>query len=139
MLCGLRAKTRSASSQIVSVATRPSTAAVEGNPRAPIAMAHNGENRTPPMLAPLYAIASAAGRARTNQGDTSALIAEALVAPQPAPLKTAATKSCHGADAKPQPRTPRVRDEIPALVTVAAPNRAWSCGSRADISAPIRK
>jgi hypothetical protein len=42
-----------------------------------------GEKITPPILPPFYAMARAAGRARTNQGEAIALIAAALIAPQP--------------------------------------------------------
>ena len=64
-------------------------------------------------------MASAAGRVRTNQGDTMALMAAAPMAAQPAPLKIVAAKSCHGDVAAAQPRTPIASDSAPALVTAA--------------------
>jgi hypothetical protein len=75
------------------------------------------------MLPPLYAIASAAGRVRTNQGETIALSAAALIAPQPAPLSAVATNSCQGDTAVAQPRTPSARQSAPAFVTVGTPKR----------------
>ena len=83
----------------------------------------SGEKTTPPMLAPLYAVASAAGRRRTNQGETISLTATPPIAAQPAPLGNVAAKSCHGAAASDQPMTPSASISAPALVTVARPSR----------------
>ena len=113
--CGVREKMRSASIHIVSAMTIPIAAAAVGNPSAPIAITHSGEKMTPPMLPPLYAIASAAGRVRTNQGETSILMAAALIAPQPAPLSKVDAKSCQGAAATAQPKTPTRQAECAGL------------------------
>src|SRR5438874_2292796 len=99
----------------------PMAAAAAGNPNSAIAITQSGEKTTPPMLAPLYAIESAAGRARTNQGETIALTAAPPVAAQPAPLNKVAAKSCQGAAATAQPSTPRPVASAAALVTVAMP------------------
>src|SRR5271163_1779284 len=68
--------------------TMPIAAAASGNPCTLMPATQSGEKTTPPMLAPLYAMDSAAGRVRTNHGETIALTAVAPIAAQPAPLVT---------------------------------------------------
>jgi len=63
------------------------------------------------------------GAGAYEQGETIALIAAALIAPQPATLNTLATKSCQGAVEVAQPRTPAARQSAPAFVTATAPKR----------------
>ncbi len=101
----------------------PIAAAATGKPANPIATTQSGENTTPPMLAPLYAMESAAGRRRTNHGETTALIAAAPIAAQPTPLNSAAAKSCHGSDATAHAKTPVPMESAPAFVTAAMPKR----------------
>ena len=84
-------------------------------------------------------MASAAGRERTNHGETMALMAAALMAPQPAPLSAVATNSCHGSVAVAQPRMPTARESAPAFVTADAPKRRCNAGRRAPTTAPTRK
>src|SRR6185503_13073448 len=97
------------------------------------------ERITPPMLAPLYASPSAAGRARTNQGETIALIAAALIPPQPSPLGRAAAKRCHGSAATDHPKAPAARQSAAVLVTTPAPRCRWIAGRLAPVTAPTRK
>jgi hypothetical protein len=80
--------------------------AAQENPSVPIAATQKGGKITPPILPPLYAMARAAGRTRTNQGKAIALTAAALIAPQPAQLNPLATKGCQGAVEVAQPRIP---------------------------------
>ena len=84
-------------------------AAASGKPKQEIAATESGEKITPPMLAPLYAVASAAGRLRINQGETIAFTAAADIATQPAARQCVATKSCHGSAASAQPMIPTPR------------------------------
>src|SRR5471032_2732675 len=84
-------------------------------------------------------MASAAGRARTNQGETIALSAAALIVPHPAPLRVAAAKSCHGNAAVAQPMTPVPINSAPIFVTIAAPKRLCKPGRFAPVIAPERK
>jgi|SRR6476469_3830076 hypothetical protein len=84
-------------------------------------------------------MASAAGLRRTNQGETMALTAAALVAAQPAPLSASAGSSCHGSAATAQPATPTASASAPALVVAATPKRRCSAGRLATATAPIRK
>jgi hypothetical protein len=51
--CGVFESVRSARTQIVITMTIPIAAAAMGKPKNPIAATHNGENTTPPTLAPL--------------------------------------------------------------------------------------
>src|SRR5258707_15632132 len=97
----------------------PFAAAAEGNPTRPMAAAQSGEKITPPILPPLYAIASAAGRSLMNHGATIALIAATPIVIQPAPLRSVAAKSCQGTAAMDQPYTPSARSTAPAFVTAA--------------------
>jgi hypothetical protein len=85
-------------------------------------MAQNGAKRMPPALAPLSAWPNASGRRWSNHGETIAMMAAPLVTAQPAPLRVAATNSCHGAAANDQPTMPITRANVPAWVTVAMPN-----------------
>ncbi len=103
--------------------TMPISAAAVGNPSSAMAATQSGEKMMPPTLPPLYAMPSAAGRERTNQGETIALTAAALIAHQPAPLSKAATKSCHGAAATAQPKVPSASDRTAALVMTGTPNQ----------------
>src|SRR5215469_12445662 len=137
--CGVREIKRSARSQTVNSMTKLITAAACENPSNPIEPTQSGEKITPPILPPLYAMARAAGRERTNQGETIALTAAALIAPQPAPLNTPATKRCQGASALAHPRIPTARQIAPAFVAVAAPKRRYSAGKFALVTAPMRK
>src|SRR4051812_173389 len=73
--CGVRAKNFAARTHTVMIAARPTTAAAAGNPIAAIANTQSGEKISPAKLAPLYAVPSAAGRVRTNQGETTAFTA----------------------------------------------------------------
>jgi hypothetical protein len=83
------------------------------------------------MLAPLYAVARAAGRARSNQGATIALTAAAPIATRPTPLRIAAGKSCDGVAATAHPITPAARISAPADVTRETLKRRYSAeGSR---------
>src|SRR5208282_5459289 len=71
MCCGVRENKWSARNPTVNTMTRLIAAAAIENPSVPIAFTQSGEKITPPTLPPLYAIARAAGRVRTNQGETS--------------------------------------------------------------------
>ena len=66
---------------------------------------------------------SAAGRARMNQGETSALTADALMVPQPAPLSSVTAISCQGSVTTDQPKMPTTSASEPALVTAGGPKR----------------
>ena len=66
---------------------------------------------------------SAAGRARTNQGETAAFTGTAPIAAQPAPLTTVAAKSCQGVAATAQPTTPADSRIAAAIVTAGNPKR----------------
>src|SRR5215470_4875107 len=79
-----------------------------------------GGKRTPPTLAPLRARLSAFGRSRSNQRATMALMAALLVVAQPAPVSSAAAKSCQGDCARDQVMTPSAHAIAPALVTAAS-------------------
>ena len=57
------------------------------------------------------------GRARTNQGETTALTATPPIAAQPAPLTSVAANSCHGAAAIAQPQTPADKRTAATMVT----------------------
>ena len=82
-------------------------------------------------------MARAAGLARTNQMDTIALSAAALMAAQPAPLSTAARNICHGSAATAQPHTPNAALVAAALVTAAAnPKRRYNEGRLAVADGP---
>ncbi len=83
-------------------------------------------------------MASAAGRRRSNHGETMALTAAALMALQPAPLKSAAANSCQGAAAIDQANTPSPRHSAAARVAPAMPSRRLSAGRLPATSAPIR-
>lgn len=72
MCCGVRENKWSARNPTVNTMTRLIAAAAIENPSVPIAFTQSGEKITPPTLPPLYAIARAAGRVRTNQGETIA-------------------------------------------------------------------
>ena len=113
--------------------------AAQGKPSSPIAATQSGEKTTPPMLDPLYADASAAGRLRTNHGATIALTAAAPMVTQPPPLNSVAIKSCHRSCASAQPATPIASASEPALVTRTRPKRAYSLGRLAITIAPNRK
>src|SRR5689334_13964011 len=96
MEAGEQPSTRVANSAMQTTITTPTEIAATGNPPQPISATHRGEKITPPMLAPLYAVDRAAGRSRSNQGDTIALMPAAPSATQPAPLNSVAAKSCQG-------------------------------------------
>jgi hypothetical protein len=68
-------------------------------------------------------MANAAGRVRTNHGETIALMAAAPIAAQPAPLSSVAPKSCQGSTARAQPAMPAASDSTPSLVTAGTPKR----------------
>ena len=91
------------------------------------------------MLAPLWAMDSAAGRVRTNHGETISLTAAAPIAAQLAPLNSVATKSCQGAVALAQPTTPTAKKIEPAFVAAGTPKRIWSVGKLATTTAPMTK
>jgi len=110
--------------------------AADGNPSNPMAATQSGEKTKPPMLDPLYADASAAGRLRTNHGATIALTAAAPMVTHPPPLNSVATKSCHGSCASAQPATPIASASEPALVTRAKPKQRYSLGRLAMTIAP---
>src|SRR6185312_10619634 len=80
-----------------------------------------------------------AGRERTNQGETIALSAAALIAPQPAPLSALTAKSCQGSVTVAQPIIPAANESAPAFVTPAAPKRRCNADSLAPVTAPTRK
>ena len=82
---------------------------------------------------------SAAGRRRTNQGDTIALIAAAPVAAQPKPLNSVAAKSCHGSRAIAHPRIPSTAATAPARVSATNPKRRYNVARLATTTAPSRK
>jgi len=116
----------------------PTNSAAGANPNAAIKATHSGENTTPPMLAPLYAVASAAGRVRTNHGAITALTATAPIVTQPPPLSSAAAISCHGRSHSAQPSTPSVVTTAPVHAVAPTPNRACRRGSCATTRAPNR-
>ena len=128
-----------ANGQSMASMTAPTSAAAAPTPSVLINAAHSGVKTTPPMLAPLSAWLSAAGRRRSNHGDTMALIAAPLVAAHPAPVAAAATNSCHGAKAKPQPHSPNAVASTPKRVTAAIPNRRCASARHATMAAPTRK
>src|SRR6516225_4492128 len=74
---GVGENTRSARPHIVKRATVPIAVAAIGKPSELIAATQSGEKTMPPRLAPLYAMESAAGRLRANQGETIVLTAAA--------------------------------------------------------------
>src|ERR1700680_3969423 len=84
-------------------------------------------------------MASAAGRWRTNQGETMALRAAALIEPQPAPLSALTTNSCQGAVTVAHPTVPVARQSAPTFVTAAAPKQRCNADSFAPVTAPTRK
>jgi hypothetical protein len=63
------------------------------------------------------------------------MIAAPLVAANPAPVRIAAAKSCHGAPARAQPNSPRAVAPVAARVIDATPNRQCSSGRRMTIAA----
>jgi hypothetical protein len=67
--------------------TAPIAVAAATKPTRPMSATHSGVKTRPPMLAPLYAVARAAGRARSNHGATIALTAAAPIATQPHPVR----------------------------------------------------
>src|SRR6478609_4854525 len=137
--CGVFDKARSASSQTVTAVTTPIAGAATGKLRSAIAATHSGENTMPPTLAPLYAMDSAAGRVRMNQGETIWLTAAAPMAAQPAPLRTVAARSCQGSCATAQAVAQEPSASAPALVTPDTPKWRYSFGRLATTIAPIRK
>ena len=58
---------------------------------------------------------------------------------QPAPLRTDAAKSCHGASARAQPQMPIASSVAPAFVTAGTPKRWYSSGRFATTIDPTRK
>lgn len=120
---GVREKSRSARTHIVTAMTTPIVAAASGKPSTLMPATQSGEKTTPPMLAPLYAMDSAARRVRTNHGETIALTGAAPIAAQPASLKSVETKSCQGAVALDQPRMPTAKEIAPAFVATGTPKR----------------
>lgn len=108
-------------------------------PSRAISSAHSGANSTPPTLAPLKAIESAAGRFLSNHGATIALIAAPLVSAQPAPLGNAARNSSHGDGDRAHATTPAQASTPPMRVASASPKRRWIAGSRATMHAESRK
>jgi hypothetical protein len=117
----------------------PMIPAAAGKPAQPISTTQSGESTTPPMLAPLKAVPSAAGRCRANHGATIALIAAAPVAAQPAPDSSVAANNCQGCSASAQPSTPAAALTAPARVTATRPKRRCSAASRDTTTAPARK
>jgi hypothetical protein len=101
--------------------TVPMAVAAATKPTRPMRATHSAVNSRPPMLAPLYAVARAAGRARSNQGATIALTAAAPIATQPTPLRIAVARSCDGVVATAHPITPAARIRAPADVTRETP------------------
>lgn len=130
---------RPARIHIVASSTAATSNAALPMPNVPINATHSGEKITPPMLAPLNAMPSAAGRRRSNHGETIALIAAPLVNAQPAPLNGVAKKSCHGSHANPHPTSPMAVRTAPARVTRATPKRRCSLANLATNAAPSRK
>src|SRR5262245_34836585 len=122
-MAGVLENNRSASNQTTATVTSATRNDAWPKPRRSMATTHNGENTTPPMLAPLYAVASAMGRLRSNQGDRIALMAAALMDTQPAPLRSVAANRCHGSCAHAQPHTPNTAAIVPALVMAGTPKR----------------
>src|SRR5690349_15371337 len=105
------------------IVAAPMIAAAAGKPISPIATTQSGEKMSPAKLAPLYAVPSAAGRARTNQGAITVFTGTAPIAAQPAPLTAVAANNCHGSDATAHPTTPNERRIDPAIVTTGRPKR----------------
>ena len=101
----------------------PIPSAARGKPAWAIRKTHKGENSTPPRLAPLYAMLSAAGRRRANHGAISALTAAGPSATQPLPLTSAAPYNCQGACASDQPHTPSASSTAPVAVVAGTPTR----------------
>jgi hypothetical protein len=123
---------------IVITITVPIAVAAATKPTRPTSATHSGVKTSPSMLAPLYAVARAAGLARSNHGATIALTAAAPIATQPPPLRIAAAKSCTGVAAMAQPTTPPASVSTPADVTRETPNRRYSAGRFAITIAPTR-
>src|SRR5262245_55613222 len=121
--CGVRENTVAERVHMAIVMTIAIVAAALANPSMLIVATHNGEKITPPMLPPLYAVMSAAGRLHTNHGDTMLLRATGPIAAQPTPLSNAAKNNCHGALATAQPKVPSAREIAPDLVTIDSPKR----------------
>ena len=130
---------RPATGQSSTAPASPIATAAPANPNEAISTAQSGTNRIPPMEAPLKASASAAGRLRSNQGATSALIAAPLVTDQPAAVSSAAGSRSHGAGARAQPMAPSAASRIPPRVTATGPKRACSPGRRVTSAALARK
>jgi hypothetical protein len=64
---GVRAKIHRESAHATNIIATPTPTLAATKPTLAISATHSGEKRTPPMLAPLYAFASAPGaRARTT-------------------------------------------------------------------------
>src|ERR1700726_3162453 len=139
MLSGVGRRNRPASHHSIVTATMPTRIAVGQNPSLEISTAQSGVNSRPPTLDPLNAIASAAGRRRSNHGDTMAGMAAPLVAAQPTALDAAATKSCQGSEAIDQPIVPPARPSAPIRVISVRPKRRYRPGSRVMRPALITK
>ena len=115
----------------------PIPSAARGKPAWAIRKTHKGENSTPPRLAPLYAMLSAAGRRRANHGAISALTAAGPSATQPPPLTSAAPYNCQGACASDQPHTPSASSTAPVAV-VANADASIDAGRLATTAAPVK-
>ncbi len=76
---------------------------------------------------------------RSYQGAITALTATAPIATQPAPLASAAAKSCHGAAAVAHPMTPTAAMQDPATIVAGTPNRRCARGRLTTTIAPRRK
>ena len=87
----------------------------------------------------MYAVLSAAGRARTNHGAMMAFTVTPLIAAQPAPLTIAAAKSCQGLSATAQPNTPALSATAASRTMAGMPKRPNSAGRFAATIAPLRK
>ena len=136
---GVDPSQRPASTQPAAATSSATQTEAPANPQAAISAAQNGVNSTPPKLAPLKAMDSAAPRRRSNQGATMALIATPLVSAQPSAVSSAAGTICQGAVAWPQARAPAAQASSPARVTATSPNRRCSAGSRVTIAPLARK
>src|SRR5262249_48033387 len=77
----------------------------------------------PAYAAAIVAMPRADGRLRTNQSETIALSAAALIPPHPAPVSRLAANMCQGAREVAQATRPTAIMNEQARVTFCAPNR----------------
>jgi hypothetical protein len=108
-------------------------------PSVAIKDTRSGAKSAPRTLAPLSARLKAFGLSRSNQRETIALIAAALIAVYPAPVRSAAGNICHVCCAFAQATMPSPVKTAPALVTRPMPKRRCITGRLTTTRALNRK